>query len=249
MRYILLSRGHVCSNLQTLRRKSCLHTWESVQKNCIRPGSTRTEQPRRCHSRIAVQGGFSCQFQPLEKCFQGGNGATVPPFWHDYYFQPTRKGGRVFVTHPKCLVLQQKIIANALQNAAKRCKTPQNAAKRHKTPQNTAKHHKTPQNTAKHRKTPQNTAKHRKTQQNTAKHSKTPQNTATHRKRAHGRCQFAAKCRKTPQNAAKRRKYCELAISLRGTKYLGGLKKPAPFSGLLKLIVDHNWGAAAPFPP
>jgi hypothetical protein len=40
-----------------------------------------------------------------------------------------------------------------------------------------------------------------------------------------------------------------LAISLCGTKYLGGLKKPAHFSGLLKLIVDHNWGATAPFPP
>jgi hypothetical protein len=32
-----------------------------------------------------------------------------------------------------------------------------------------------------------------------------------------------------PQNAAKRRKYRDLAISLCGTKYLGGLKKTAPF--------------------
>ena len=30
----------------------------------------------------------------------------------------------------------------------------------------------------------------------------------------------------SPQNAAKRRKYCDLAISIYGTKYLGGLKYP-----------------------
>ena len=48
----------------------------------------------------------------------------------------------------------------------------------------------------------------------------------------------AAKRHKTPQNAAKCRKYRELAISLRGTKYLGGAKNLAPF-----------WGARAPFPP
>jgi len=47
----------------------------------------------------------------------------------------------------------------------------------------------------------------------------------------------------------KRRKYRALAISLRATKYFVGLKNPAPFSGLLKLIVDQNWGATAPFPP
>jgi hypothetical protein len=153
------------------------------------------------------------------------------------------------------LVPRQKIIANVPQNAAKRLKTLQN--------------------TAKHRKTPQNTTKHRKTPQNTTKICKTPQNTAKRRKRAHGCCQFATKChkapqnaakhrkhrktlenagkrRKTPENAAKRRKtpqnatkYWELAISHRRTKYLGGLKNPAPFSGLLKLIVNHNWGAMA----
>ena len=74
-----------------------------------------------------------------------------------------------------------------------------------------------------------------KTPQNAAKRRKTPQN--------------ATKRRKTPQNAPKRHKYRELGISLRRTKYLGGLKIPAPFSGLLKLIMDQNWGAPAPFPP
>ena len=87
------------------------------------------------------------------------------------------------------------------------------------------------QRTAKCRKMSQNATKHRKTQQKAAKGRKTPQNAATRRK--------------TPQNATI---YCKLAISLRGPKYLGGLKNPAPFSGLLKLIVDHNWGATAPFP-
>jgi hypothetical protein len=41
------------------------------------------------------------------------------------------------------LVLQRNLIANALQNAAKRRKTPQNAAKCRKTPQNAAKGRKT----------------------------------------------------------------------------------------------------------
>jgi len=77
-------------------------------------------------------------------------------------------------------------------------------------------------------------AKHRKTPQNDAKRCKTPQNATTHRN--------------TPQNAAKHRNYPKLAISLRGTRYLGGLKN-APFSDQLKLIVDQNWGALAPFPP
>jgi hypothetical protein len=113
-----------------------------------------------------------------EKCFQGGNGATAPPFWQDY-FQPTRKGGGG-LTPPKYLVPQRKLIAIAPQNATKRCKMPQNATKHRQTPQmcsrllpichktwaNAAKHHKTPQNAAKHRKTPQNTAKRRKTLQN-----------------------------------------------------------------------------------
>ncbi len=74
-------------------------------------------------------------------------------------------------------------------------------------------------------------------------------------KRAHSCCQFAAKHRKTPQNTAKRRKmlqnaakYRELALGLRD-QIFGGLKNPAPFSGLLKLIMHHNWGATAPFPP
>ena len=143
------------------------------------------------------------------------------------------------MTPPKYLVLQQKLIAKTPQNAAKRRKTPQNAAKRRKMPQNAAKCRKMPQNTAKGHKTPQNAEKRRK--------------------RAHGPFQFTAKCRKipenarkchkTPQNAAKRCKYHELAIRLRGTKYLWGPKNPAPFSGQLKLIVDHNWGATAPFPP
>ena len=38
--------------------------------------------------------------------------------------------------------------------------------------------------------------------------------------------------RKTPENAGKRRKYRELAISFRGTKYLGGLKNPPPFQSV-----------------
>ena len=66
-------------------------------------------------------------------------------------------------------------------------------------------------------------------------------------------CQCAAKRRKYDrgcrQFTPKCRKYHELVMSLRGTKYLGGGQKTAPFSGLLKLIVDHNWGAMAPFPP
>ena len=143
------------------------------------------------------------------------------------------------MTPPKYLVLRRKLIANAPQNAAKHRKTPQNTAKCRKTPQNTAKHRKTPQNTAKHRKTPQNATNALTVVANlllnAANHRQTPPNTAKHRK--------------APQNIAKHHKYCELAISLCGTKYLGGLKKPAHFSGLLKLIVDHNWGATAPFPP
>ena len=74
---------------------------------------------------------------------------------------------------------------------------------------------------------PPNTAKRRKTPQ----HSKTPQNNA--------------KQRKMLQNAAK---YRELALGLRDQIFVG-LKNPAPFSGLLKLIMHHNWGATAPFPP
>ena len=127
--------------------------------------------------RCPKNGGETHPGRNQEKCFQGGNGATALPFWHDF-FQPTRK--------PEYLVLQWKLIANA----------PQNAANRRKTPQNTTKHRKTPQNTAKHRKTPQNTAKCCKRArghcQFAAKHQKTPQN--------------AAKCCKTLQNAAKRRK-------------------------------------------
>ena len=94
-------------------------------------------------------------------------------------------------------------------------------------------HQKKLQNTKTRRKTPKTIAKLPQHEQK--KHWETPEN--------------AAKRRKTLQNAAKRRKYHGLVISLFGTKYLGGLENPAPFSGLLKLIVDQNWGATDPFPP
>jgi hypothetical protein len=179
-----------------------------------------------------------------KKRFQGGTGPLPPPFWHDY-FQPTRKGGGDLTPPPKYLVLQRKLIANALQNAAKCRKMPQNAAKCRKMPQNAAKCRKTPQNAAKRRKMPQTRSQlspiHRKMPQNAAKRPKTPENAGKH-------------C-KTPQNAAKRRKTLQNAANLAnwgclcGTKYLGGLKNPVPFSGLLKLIVDTIGGPRPPFPP
>jgi hypothetical protein len=68
---------------------------------------------------------------------------------------------------------------------------------------------------------------------NARKRKKTPENAAVARSRLSPICrktpQNTGKQRKTPQNAAKHRKYHELAISLLGTKYLGGLKKPPPF--------------------
>ena len=82
----------------------------------------------------------------------------------------------------------------------------QNAGNRLKPPKNAGNRRKPPETAGNRRKTPENTGKHRKTPENTGKH------------------------RKTPENTGKRRKYPELEISLRGTKYLGGLKKPAPFS-------------------
>ena len=115
-----------------------------------------------------------------KKCFQGGNGATAPPFWHDY-FQLTRKRGWGFDP--------SQIFGPATETYC----------------QHAAKHRKTPQNTAKHRKMPQNATKHRKTPQNAAKHRKTPQNTAKRHKRTHGRRQFVVKCCKSPPNTAKHR--------------------------------------------
>ncbi len=87
--------------------------------------------------------------EETRKCFQGGNGTTAPPFWHDY-FQPTRKGGGGLMTPPQIfgparetLPPTRRKIPKMLQNH----KTRQNAAKRCKTPQNAAKHHKMLQNT------------------------------------------------------------------------------------------------------
>ena len=151
----------------------------------------------------------------------GGKRGHCPPI-----FQPTRKGGGGLTPPPKYLVPQQKLIA---QRAGKCRKMPENARKCPKMPENAGKRRKTQKNAANMLAVVANLL------QNTGKCRKTPEN--------------AGNCWKTPENAGKRRKYCELAISLRGSKYLGRLKKPAPFSGLLKLIVDHNWGATAPFPP
>jgi hypothetical protein len=134
--------------------------------------------------------------EETRKCFQGGNGATAPPILARL-FSTDQKRGWGF-DPPYYLVLQQKLIANALQNAAKCCKMPQNAAKHCKCAHG-------------HR---QFAAKCRKMLQNAPKCRKTPEN--------------AGKRRKTPENAAKCHKYCKLAISLRRTKYLGGLKTPAP---------------------
>ena len=53
--------------------------------------------------------------------------------------------------------------------------------------------------------------------------------------------------RKTPQNATKRRKYRELAIILRGTKYLGGGEKPRPLLG--GRGPPFGGGRGPPFPP
>jgi hypothetical protein len=55
----------------------------------------------------------------------------------------------------------------------------------------------------------------------------------------------------SPENAGKRRKMQETQIGDKSSwdQSFGGAKNPAPFSGLLKLIVDQNWGATTPFPP
>jgi len=77
---------------------------------------------------------------------------------------------------------------------------------------------------------------------------------------AQGRHQFAAKCQKMPENArillkmpenaGKRRKYHELAISLRGTKYLGGLKIPHPFFRTVEINRGPKlWGHSPLSPP
>jgi len=76
--------------------------------------------------------------------------------------------------------------------------------------------------------------------------------------RACGRRQFAAKRRKTPQNTAKHRKktqktakyrkYRELAINLRGTKYLGGINPPPPFSSV-EINRGPKWGGQGPLFP
>jgi hypothetical protein len=65
----------------------------------------------------------------------------------------------------------------------------------------------------------------------------------------------AGKRRKMPQNATKSQKSQKTPQILQvGDKSLrdqifGGAKKPTPFAGLLKLIVDHNWGGQGPLPP
>ena len=113
-----------------------------------------------------------------------------------------------------------------------RCKAPQNAAKRRKTPQNAAKRRKRPQNTvnmlAVVANLPENARKFRKTPQNATKRHKKPKK--------------AKKSKKTPQILRVGDK------SLRD-QIFGGAKKPTPFAGLLKLIVDHNWGGQGPLPP
>ena len=76
--------------------------------------------------------------------FMGERGPMPPPILHDY-FQPTRKGGGG-LSPPKFLVTQQKLIANAPENAGNCRITPQNAAKRCKKQKNATKRHKTPQN-------------------------------------------------------------------------------------------------------
>jgi len=67
--------------------------------------------------------------------------------------------------------------------------------------------------------------------------------------RARGCRQNAPKRPKTLQNATKRRKYRELAISLRGTKYLGGIKNRPLFRSVEINRVAQNWGPQPPFPP
>jgi hypothetical protein len=92
-----------------------------------------------------------------KKCSQGGKGATVTPFWHDY-FQPARKVGRD-LSPPKYFVPQQKLIANAPENARKRRKTPENTGKCRKTLENTGKRQKMLENATKRRIMQQNTGK------------------------------------------------------------------------------------------
>ena len=142
-------------------------------------------------------------------CFPGGNGATAPPFWNDY-FQPTRKGGGG-LTPPNIWSCNGNLLPM-------HCKTLQNAAKRHKTPQNAVKHRKTPQNTAK--------------RQKATKHRKTPQNATNALTVAANFPQNAGKRQKTPENVAKRRKtpqilqICDKSL---WDQIFGGAKKPAPF--------------------
>ena len=77
---------------------------------------------------------------------------------------------------------------------------------------------------------------------------------------ARGCHQFATKCQKMPENSGKRRKmpenagkcrkYRELAISLCGTKYLGGLKIPHPLFRTVEINRGPKFGGARPpFPP
>ena len=89
--------------------------------------------------------------------------------------------------------------------------------------QNAGNRLKPPKNAGNRRKPPETAGNRRKTPENTGKHRKTPENTG--------------KCRKCP----------ELAISLRGNKYLGGLKKPAPFSE--EMNRTKIGGPRPPFPP
>ena len=180
--------------------------------------------------------------------FSGGKWGHCPPFLARL-FSTDQKRGRGFDPPPNIWSCNRNLVANVPKNATKRHKTPQNATTYHKTPQNATKRLKTPQNATKRHKTPQNAAKCCIMLHNAAKHHKTLQNAVKRRKLPQTCPRLLPVCHKTPQNTAKCRKYCKLAISLCGTKYLGGLKNPTPFSGLLKLIMDHNWGATVPFPP
>ena len=102
--------GSICSNLVYIARDPNLGMQE---------GGEDTEGP-------CGKTSF-CSGRNQEICFQGGKGATAPQFWHNY-FQPTRKGSGG-LSPPKYLVPQQKIIANAPENAGKHRNMPGNAGK------------------------------------------------------------------------------------------------------------------------